>query len=166
MAKTISIRQVTNPVRANSPAFFTVTVTNGDGTSAELRSLNVYETGKDGAFVSQPNFLQLNAGPSSFPTLTAGASATYGFQVVFPSPANPGPSPKNQPGGARPQQPAFPIRVPVMQMRAEGLTSDGSVFSTDFTVAVLTALRPFPTPDGGAGQMNRAANSNLIATIL
>lgn len=160
MAKTISIAQVTNPAKVGSPTFFTATVTNGDAASAELRSLHISEVTKDGSFISQPNFLTPNATPGTFPTISAGASATYGFSVVFPSPASPGQAPPVAP----PRQPGFPVRA-LVQMRAVGTTSDGTVFTTDFAVAVLSALRPFPNPQGAAGALNRGECSSLIAVI-
>ena len=53
-----------------------------------------------------------------------------------------------------------------MQMRIQGQTSDGTVFFQDFAVSVLSAVRPTPSPEDGAGDFSQGGNSNLIAVIM
>ena len=74
--------------------------------SAELRSLHISEVTKDGSFISQPNFLTPNVpvGTGS-PTIAAGASVSYGFQVVSTAPVMPGQGMGLQiPGPPQPRQ--------------------------------------------------------------
>lgn len=158
MAKSLSLALTSGIVVANQPINFTVTVTNGDAAAVTLQSLYVTEQTDAGAQVGQPQYLVPNM-PVNLgnPVIPAASSATYGFQVVFPAPSTPGTSPNNQPGGASPGNNAYPAN-PFMTLQAIGQTSDGSVFSNTITVPVLSAISPFPVPEGGAFQFRQGSN--------
>lgn len=163
MAKTVSMAQVDPNAVANQAIKFTVTVANSDAAAVTLSSLYISEMTDTGANVGQPQYLvpnvPLNVGN---PVINAAGSASYGFQVVFNSPNTPGQSPNNAPGGAVPSNNAYPAN-PYVILQAVGQTSDGSVFSASIMVPVLSAVAPFPVPEGGAFQFRQGANFiNLI----
>lgn len=164
MAKTVTVTQ-NNPAGAGQVVRFTAVVANTDAAAAQLTSLVVSEATKGGAFISQPKIQTPNATPGTFPTINAAGTATYNFDITFSAPATPGPSPANQPGGAKPRQPAFPVSA-VAQLRIDGQTSDGTVFSNIFAVSVRTVLAPFPEPEDGAAQFGQGGCSNIIAVIM
>jgi hypothetical protein len=164
MPKFVTLTMASASARANQPLQFQATVSNTDAASATLLSLYVYEQTTSGAQIVQPQYLTPNvpAGVGN-PILLPAASASYGFGVVCPSPASPGPSPNN-PGGAAPAEAAFPAN-PQLTLAAQAAFSDGSVVLGFLTVPVLSAVAPFPLPQGGAAQFAQGGDSNLIAVI-
>lgn len=165
MAKTVSISGP-NPggVIANQPATFVAVVSNTDGADVYLQSLQISEVSNLGSRVGQPQISDPGSSQGVRPTLSAAGSLTYPFQVVANFPNTPGLSPNN-PGGSAPGQAAYPVAPALLALRAQGQTSDGSVFSCLFTVPVLSAVAPFPAPQGGAMQFAQGFDSNLIAVI-
>lgn len=163
MAVTVTVTQVTNPAKVGSPAYFTAEVVN-DATSRRLMSLRVSETTRGGSQISQPTFRAPNSGVDDYPTLGASSTTQYGFSVAFTVPPTPGANPNNEPGGASPRNPAFPV-YPLMQMRIDGHTSDGEAFFQFFAVAVITGV-VMPPPEEGAANFGQGGNSNIIAVIM
>lgn len=150
---------------ANQCLRFMATVTNSDAAAVTLKSLTISEESKLGAVIEQPNFL--TAGQpwdTSQPVIGPAAAPAYPFSVMVPSPNTPGVSATN-PGGANPGQPANPSANSQLILRATGQTSDGSVFSSTFTVPVLSAVSPFPVSDVGSAQFRQGGNSNLFAAL-
>lgn len=165
MPKTVSISGPTpGGVIANQPATFTVSVSNTDASAVYLTSLVISEVSRTGSRVGQPRVQAAGEPAGVNPTLNASGSLTYPFQVVAVFPNTPGVSPNN-PGGAAPSQSAYPVAPPLLQLQAQGQTSDGSVFFCLFTAPVLSAVAPFPVPTGGAAQFAQGFDSNLIAVI-
>lgn len=165
MAKTVSMAQVDPNAVANQPVKFTVTVANSDAAAVTLSSLYISEQSDTGANVGQPQYLVSNV-PLNLgnPIITAAGSVSYGFQVVFNSPNTPGQSPNNAPGGAVPSNNAYPAN-PYVTLQAIAQTSDGSVFSTTIMVPVLSAVAPFPIPEGGALQFRQGSNLMTLALM-
>lgn len=164
MAKTVSLSLASSFPSSDTPLTFIATVTNSDSAAVTLSSLSISEQSKSGATIGQPQILTPNAPPGvGSPTLLASASLSFPFQVVFPSPNMPGPSPQNV-GGAAPSG-ASPAGNTTFQLVAVGQTSDGSVFTTVLAVSILSAVAPFPVPSGGAAQFGQGSCSNLIAVI-
>jgi len=154
-------------VVANQSVQLNATVTNTGASAVQLVALNVYETTESDANIAQPNFQTPNVSPgvTGNPTLAAGASLTFPFAAVFASPIGPGVSPNNV-GGAAPDERAVTADA-LFTLQAQAQSSDNSVAtSPTFTVAVLTAVPPFPVPQGGAAQFAQGANSNLIAVLM
>ncbi len=171
MAKTVTITPPSgSSVIANQAANFVVTLANTDAAAVQVTSLALLELSKTGAVVGQPTWRTPNVAPgvTGNPTLNGtNGSLSYGFQVVATVPNMPGTSPNNEPGGARPGQPATPA-VNLLVLQAQVQTSDGSVFFTTLTVPVLSAVAPFPVPQGGAMQFGQGTGSDvaLFAAIL
>ncbi len=134
---------------------FLIALTNTSSSSVTLSNLVVY--GPIGVTVGQPSYLAPNM-PVGLgnPTLTAGGTSYFGFQAVFPTPAAAGPSPNN-PGGAAPA-PAAATPYANFTLQVQAQASDGSVASASLMVPVLSAIPPFPLPQGGALQFNQGAN--------
>lgn len=166
MAKTLVIALGNESyIRANARINFTVTAANTDAAAVTLKALSIDEASELGAVIDQPTFL--TAGQpwdASMPTLAAGASASYGFSVMVPSPNMPGVSATN-PGGAVPGQNAWPAANNQLVLRATGQTSDGSTFFTTLSVPVLSAVYPFPISDVGTTLFRQGGNANLIAVL-
>ena len=167
MATLVSISQVSEKAVCNQPTVFTVTVDNTGSSSLTLSSLQVYGQNKS-ATVAQPQFLTPNvAVGAGNPTITAAGAVTYAFTVIFNAPSTPGPSPAapTDPAGGSAgvfvAQPAHSNHT----LQAQCQTSDGSVASTTLAVPVLSAVAPFPVPQGGAAQFGQGGNSNLIAVL-
>lgn len=166
MAKTITITGPTpGSVIANQAAYFTVTISSTDTTAVSLTSLVINERRNRGAQIGQPTFLAPGQPAGIAPTLSASSSLSYQFSVVANSPNTPGVSPSN-PGGAAPGQAAYPPPSASLVLEAQAQTSDGSVTTSTLTVPVLSAVFPFPVPQGGAAQFGQGGDSNLIAVIL
>ena len=166
MPKTVSITgPMTGGVLANQTASFVVTVENTDAASASLVSLTTRPVGSGvAARVGQPTFLAPGASQGVFPVVLPSSSLSFQFGVTAYFPLTPGVSPNN-PGGAAPGQLAYPVAPPLLVVQAEAQLSDGSVVSATLTVPVLSAVAPFPVPQGGAAQFGQGANSNLIAAF-
>lgn len=159
MATTVSLAQVDNAV-ANRAVTFQVTVNNTGSSSVSLTSLQIGESTESDCIISQPNF-QLTNMPLGLgnPTITASGSVSYTFKVVFPSPNGAGPSP-NAPGalgvtGMMNGQPADNN----FTLLAQCQTSDGAVAASSLMVSVLSAISPFPRPEGGALLFTQASNT-------
>lgn len=153
MAITVSMTQVQQAF-GDSATNFTVTVANGNASAVTLNSLAINGPPASGVVVQQPNYLTPNVPVGvGNPVIAAGSSLTWGFQVVLTNPNFPGPSPNNQPGGAAGSGNAMPANSNFL-LQAIGQTSDGSVFSSTNLVPVLSAVAPFPFPQGGAFQFN------------
>lgn len=166
MAKTVTITGPTpGGVIANQTASFVVTVANTDAAAATLTAL-VTRLGDRSAAgrVGQPTFMPAGQPASVYPVIGASSSASYQFGALAYAPNMPGVSPNN-PGGAAPSNNAIPNAPPLLVVQAEAQFSDGSVASTSLTVPVLSAVAPFPVPQGGAAQFGQGANSNLIAAF-
>ncbi len=152
------------PIVVNQTMNFTVTVTNTGSAAVALQSLSIGESTESDCVISQPNIMTAGAPASSgFPVLAASGSASFPFQVIFTSPAQPGSSP-NAPGGSLPDQRAETADAQ-FTLQAQAQSSDGSVASVSQMVSVLTAIAPFPVPQGGATQFGQGANTNLIAAF-
>lgn len=150
-------------VTAGRAINYVVTVSNTNAASVTLNSLAVYPMSGD-ARISQPLYLTPNVPVGvGNPTIASGASASYGFQVVFDSPAQAGPSPNN-PGGAAPASVAL-TPDPFFVIQAQGQASDGSVFSSSFFVPVLSTIAPFPIPEGGALYLTQGSNLMTLTLL-
>lgn len=148
---------------AERPMNFVVTVANGNASAVTLLSLSINPASGD-ARIAQPLYLTPNVPVGvGNPVIAASSSASYGFQVVFDSPAAAGPSPNN-PGGAAPSNTAE-TPDPFFVLQAIGNTSDGSVFSSTLLVPVLSAIPPFPIPEGGALYFTQGSNLLFPLTL-
>jgi hypothetical protein len=168
MALTLALAQgnpAGAPIVVNQPMQFTVTVTNTGAAAVSLTGLSIAESTESDATIGQPTWQTPNVSPgvTGNPVIAAGASVTYSFPVVFTSPNMPGVSPNN-PGGAAPGPRAMEADAN-FTLQAQAQSSDGSVASAYLTVPVLSAVAPFPVPQGGAAQFAQGANSNLIAVF-
>lgn len=139
-------------------AMFIATVSNTGSAAVTLNSLSVNEVTKTGCMITQPNYLPLNSPVGvGNPVISAGGSQSFPFGVVFTAPYSAGSSPNNQPGGSAPGQNSQPANSNVT-LQAVGQASDGSVFSGNVLVPVLSASAPFPVPQGGALQFGQGAD--------
>lgn len=139
---------------------FLVAITNTGSSAVTLTTL--VSSSEVGVTVGQPSYLIPNV-PIGLgnPVINAGATSNYVFQCVFNSPAGSGPSPNN-PGGADPF-PDAQTPDPFFTVQIQAQSSDGSVSSASLLVPVLSAIAPFPFPQGGAFQFYQGANIiNLI----
>jgi hypothetical protein len=146
----------------NQTMSYTVTVQNTGASSLTLSALSIEESTRTGARVGQPNYLTPNVPVGvGNPTIAAGASVSYGFQVVSNAPVMPGPSPQAS-GGAAPDNAAnYPPCT--YQLKAIAQTSDGSVASGDFFAPVLT--KDFPQSSGGALVLSQGFNLINFITL-
>ncbi len=147
----------------NQAMNYTVTVANTGTAAVTLNSLDVTETTRTGARVSQPRYLTQNVPVGvGNPILAAASSLSYGFQVVSFSPVMPGPSPQ-APGGAAPTNAAY-YPQSSYALRAVSVTSDGTVASGDFVAPVLS--KEIPQDSGGALVLSQGFNLiNLLTTF-
>jgi hypothetical protein len=141
---------------------YTVTLSNAGAASLLLNSLDVSESTRSGATIGQPNYLTPNVPVGvGNPTIAAGASVSYGFQVVS-GPVMPGPSPQ-APGGAAPSNAAaYPLQSSV-GLLATAVTSDGAVSTGGITTPVLT--KDFPQSSGGALVLSQGFNLINFITL-
>lgn len=169
MATVVSLSQVDQVIVANRAATFLVTVSNTGSTALTLSNVSVSESTESDAQIGQPNYLvpQMPLGFGN-PIILASGSVSYAFDVIFPSPNGPGPSP-NSPGplgvaGMMNGQPADNS----FTLQAQAQTSDGSVAAAALPVSVLSAIAPFPRPEGGALQFTQGSNivNGLIMGVL
>lgn len=167
MATVVSLTQVDVNICAARAATMMVTVSNTGASSLTLTALSVSESTESDAVISQPNFMTPNV-PIGIgnPTLAAGGSASYVFDVLFPSPNAAGPSP-NSPAGQAGMMNGQPADNN-FTLLAQCQTSDGSVASATLMVSVLSAIAPFPRPEGGAFQFTQGTNiiNGIIAGVL
>ncbi len=163
MAITVSIAEGAPSSFAvgNQTMNYTVTVANSNASSVTLSSLSIADSRKQ-SNLSQPNYLTPNVPVGvGNPTIAAGASVSYGFQVVFNNPVMPGPSPQN-PGGAAPiNAAAFPNATFTLQ--ATSHTSDGTVAFGTFETPVLS--KDIPQDSGGALVQSQGFNLINLLTL-
>lgn len=158
MALSCSMALTSGTVLADASTNFTITITNTNAAAVTLQSIQISESTESDAMIGQPNFLVPNVPVGvGNPVIAAGASVTYSFSAIFNTPYFPGPSPQNQPGGARPGNDATEVD-PFFVLQAICQTSDGSVFSSTIFVPVLSAISPFVVAEGGALQFSQGAN--------
>lgn len=163
MATTVTLAQgAASRIVAGQPINFVATVSNTGSSAITLTALQVTEQTDTGCQISQPNFQTPNVAPGTGnPSIAASSSASYSFQIIFTAPYGAGPSPQNAPGGAAPgPNPANPN----VTLLVVGQSSDGVFSSTPLMVPVLSAIAPFPRPEGGALQFSQG--SNLINGII
>lgn len=168
MATLVSLAQV-GVARASQPCAFTVTVSNTGSSALVLSLLSVAESSKVGATIGQPQFLtpQMPVGAGN-PSIAAGSSLTFPFQVAFPSPNTPGVSPNAPAPGPAGMMTGQPPPNNAVVLVATAQTSDGSVASSSIVVPVLSATAPFPLPQGGALQFGQGGNliNGIITGVL
>lgn len=166
---TISAGAASNSAVADRPINYVVSLTNTGSSAVTLLSLSVNAQSTSGAGnastavrISQPPYLTPNVPVGvGNPIINAAATVNYPLQVVFLTPYFPGPSPQN-PGGASPFSAAMTPNDN-FTLQVMGNTSDGSVFSYNFLVPVLSTIAPFPIPEGGALIFTQGSNiMNLI----
>jgi hypothetical protein len=161
MATVVTLTQLGAAVGDRSTAF-QATVSNTGSSSLTLSLLSASES-TGSAQIGQPNFLTPNVALGlGSPTINAAGTFSTVFNVVFPAPNTPGPSP-NAAAGAAGVQMGQPVRASYF-LTVTAQTSDGSVASTTLVVPVLSAIDPFPVPEGGALQFRQG--SNLINGII
>ncbi len=147
----------------NQTMNYTVSVQNTGASSLTLNSLVISESTSTGARVSQPRFMTPNVPVGvGNPTIAAGATVNYSFQVVSTAPVMPGPSPQN-PGGAAPMNAAAYPLSSSCALLATSVTSDGSVSSGSFVAPVLSAT--FPQSNGGALVLSQGFNLINLVTL-
>lgn len=144
---------------------FMASVTNTGSSSVTLQSLAAYADTSASVTVGQPNYLTPNVPVGvGNPTLAAGATASYPFEVVFLTPPFAGPSPQ-APGGAAGSQNAMPGDAQFV-ISLQSLSSDSTVATTSLLVPVLSAIDPFPIAQGGGMQLSSGFNLvNLLTSF-
>ncbi len=146
----------------NQTMNYTVTVSNTGSSSLTLNDLSINESTKTGVRIGQPRYLTPNVPVGvGNPTISAGSSVSYGFQVVSTAPTMPGPSPQ-APGGAAPANAAYYPYNPYTLI-ATSVTSDGTVASGVLSNPVLTAT--FPQSNGGALVLSQGFNLVNFLTL-
>lgn len=144
----------------NQTTSYTVTVQNTGASSLTLSSLDVQESTKTGARVGQPAYLTPNVPVGvGNPTIAAGASVSYGFQVTPTGPVMPGASPQ-APGGPFNNGTAA---ANAFSLLATAVTSDGSVASGSLVAPVLTS--EIPQDSGGALVLSQGFNLINFITL-
>lgn len=154
---------ITSPgsTRAGQMLSGTLTLSNTGSNSVSVRSLQLTEASAMGAVIRQPSFLTSNVAPeSSFPTITAGSSASYPFSIVVPSPNTPGApaqAPNNLHGSVFP-----PVNTNCrLQLDARTYDSVAAAFvvgSAEIGVPIVSAVAA-AISQGGAEQFNAAMNA-------
>ena len=159
MPVSLSLALANSNVIAGQPATIVCTVSNTTASDVTLNSLHA-SSDKPGCHIEQPVFLTPNRAPGDGnPTISASTGTkVVGFQVVPLAPNMPGASPNNAPGGAAPADFDSPVSNPIYYITVVGHTSDGSVFSGSLAFGALSAVAPFPRPEGGALQLIQGAN--------
>lgn len=149
------------------PSPVQIAVTNTSASSVTLTQLATNEVTKSGLTVAQPLFLTPNVPlGTGNPTILAGATAYYMFNVSAPSPNTPGPSPNQASlagglgsSGMMNGQPANSVFV----VQAIAQASDGSIGTAQLTLACVPATPVFPQSLGGSMQFNNPFNAiNLL----
>lgn len=142
---------------AGRPNNYIAAVSNTGSSSVTLQSLSVYADGGSCINVGQPQYLTPNVPVGvGNPTIAAGATANYPFEITFMTPNYPGPSPQS-PGGASTASMALPGDS-VFGVYLQSLSSDSTVATAALMVPVLSAVAPFPVAQGGALQMSSGFN--------
>jgi hypothetical protein len=115
--------------------------------------------------VGQPEYLTPNVPVGvGNPTIAAGATGFFPFEVVFLTPYGAGPSPQS-PGGAAGSQNATPADSEYV-ISLQSLSSDATVASAQLLVPVLSTIAPFPIAQGGGMQLSSGFNLvNLLTSF-
>lgn len=168
MALTLSIIPGANAgnVVAGQRANYVASVTNSGSSSVTLQSLATYAETGIGVTVGQPNYLTPNVPVGvGNPTLAAGATSYFPFEVVFQTPNFPGPSPQQPGGSAGTSAAAVPVDSSFV-ISLQSLSSDASVASAQLLVPVLSTIAPFPIAQGGGMQLSSGFNLiNLLTSF-
>lgn len=137
---------------------YVASVTNSGSSSVTLQSLAAYPDNSTCVSVGQPNYLTPNVPVGvGNPTIAAGATSFFPFEVTFMTPNFSGPSPQ-APGGNLGSTNASVPGDSVFGVTLQSLSSDASVASTTLLVPVLSAVAPFPVAQGGALQLSSGFN--------
>lgn len=146
---------------------YVASVTNDGSTSVTLRALSVYADSNTCVSLEQPNYLTPNVPVGvGDPTIAAGATSFFPFRAVFMTPNMPGPSPQS-PGGTQGSATAYIPGDANFGITLQSLSSDSTVASATLSVPVLSAVAPFPTPQGGGLVLSSGFNAvNLLTSFL
>lgn len=137
---------------------YVASVTNTGSTSVTLQSLATYTDMATCINVGQPQYLTPNVPVGvGNPTIAAGATASYPFEVAFMSPSFAGPSPQ-APGGTLGSSNASVPGDSVFGIYLQSLSSDSTVASAALLVPILSAVPPFPIAQGGGLQLSSGFN--------
>lgn len=166
MPVSVALALSNSNVLANQPATIVATVSNTTAAAVTLNSLTA-SCPSGAVSIRQPLFATPNQAPGvGNPVIAATTgTASYAFDFVVMAPNTAGPNPTNAPGGVVPSNQAGPTQNPNHTITVIGQTSDGSVFSSSLTVGVLSAVGPFPRPEGGALQFTQGANLMTLALL-
>lgn len=137
---------------------YVASVTNSGSSSVTLQSLATYGESNTCMNVGQPQYLTPNVPVGvGNPTIAAGATSFFPFEVTFMTPNMPGPSPQ-APGGNLGAVTAYVPGDSVFGVTLQSLSSDSTVASATLLVPVLTTIAPFPVAQGGALQLSSGFN--------
>lgn len=168
MALTLSIiaGNAASSVVAGQSVNYVASVTNSGSSNVTLQSLSTFAESSSGVTVGQPTYLTPNVPVGTGnPTLSAGSTYYYPFQVVFPSPNFAGPSPQ-MPGSPAGTSTASVPTDSVFAINLQSLSSDSTVASASLLVPVLSSLAPFPVAQGGGLQFSSGFNLiNLLTSF-
>lgn len=162
MAVTLSLAITSvGPNMGDSTLNGIATITNTEAGAVTLQDIQVFEQSTFGATISQPYFLTPNVAPGvGNPSVSAGATVYYPFQVVCAVPNTPGASP-NAPGGL--VESVYPAPNTFLRLAGVVRALDGSsnpfVGTASLQLPLITPVAPFPVPQGGALQFNRGGNA-------
>lgn len=146
-----------NNTVAGRPNNYIASVSNTGSSSVTLQSLSAYADAGSCINVGQPQYLTPNVPPGvGNPTIAAGATASYPFEVTFMTPNYAGPSPQS-PGGTAGSTAGLPSDS-VFGVYLQSLSSDSTVASATLLVPVLSAVAPFPIAQGGGLQLSSGFN--------
>lgn len=168
MALTLSIipGARASSVVAGQSINYVASVTNSGSTSVTLQSLATYADSNCSINVGQPNYLTPNVPVGvGNPTLAAGATSYFPFEVTFLTPAIAGPSPQAPGGTLGVTNASYPLDSSFV-IYLSSLSSDSTVASAQLLVPVLSTIAPFPIAQGGGMQLSSGFNLiNLITSF-
>lgn len=162
MAITISFTKTSDGTAADSVINGIVTVTNAGANTISVQGVSIVEQSTLGANIRQPDFLTSNAAPGTFPTIAAGASASYPWSVVCAVPNTPGASPNapNAYHGPMASPPADTVCRLSLFVQAYDSVAAAAVNNTAALQFPLSpAVAQFPVPQGGALQFNSGGDA-------
>jgi len=167
MALTLSIipGARASSVVAGQSINYVASVTNAGSSSVTLQALATFTDTGTAVSVGQPNYLTPNVPVGvGNPTIAAGATSYFPFEVVYQTPYGAGPSPQ-APGGAAGSQNAMPTDAQFV-ISLQSLSSDSTVASASLLVPVLSTIAPFPIAQGGGMQLSSGFNLvNLLTSF-
>lgn len=167
MALTLSIipGARASSVVAGQSINYVASVTNSGSSSVTLQALAAFTDTGTAVSVGQPHYLTPNVPVGvGNPTIAAGATSYFPFEVVYQTPYVAGPSPQ-APGGAAPVGMAMPTDAQFI-ISLQSLSSDASVASASLLVPVLSTIAPFPIAQGGGMQLSSGFNLvNLLTSF-